>query len=296
MQGSPTREDFTGHELDAETGLHYAGARYYMAALGRFMSTDPHAASYPGWSPYHYVANNPVSITDPTGMDWAYYTTEDDDGVVSRHYYWREDIDENTVLEDGHVYAEASFEYETTDGGTLFGYDLGSHVRVDANGDVIRSTLSERFIDFVGSEQFTAGSIASGAAFTALQKAFELQVSPASYQAGANSLATRLRNAQRTLMRSSYASAGDDALRLARNAGRVSTALSGVAVLSIGTQMIVDEEYRFSRQNAADAIFAGVAFIPGGGWVVSGAYGVTVLACSGGTSGFCGGFNSLTGR
>ena len=27
-------------------------------------------SSYPSWSPYHYVARNPLSILDPTGMNW----------------------------------------------------------------------------------------------------------------------------------------------------------------------------------------------------------------------------------
>ncbi|WP_353562788.1 RHS repeat-associated core domain-containing protein [Longimonas sp.] len=35
-QGPRADEDYTGHELDAETGLHYAGARYYMSAIGRW--------------------------------------------------------------------------------------------------------------------------------------------------------------------------------------------------------------------------------------------------------------------
>lgn len=30
---SPTKEDFTGHEFDDATSLHYASARYYMSAL-----------------------------------------------------------------------------------------------------------------------------------------------------------------------------------------------------------------------------------------------------------------------
>jgi hypothetical protein len=31
-EASSAKEDYTGHERDAETGLHYAGARYYMSA------------------------------------------------------------------------------------------------------------------------------------------------------------------------------------------------------------------------------------------------------------------------
>ncbi|MEM8557687.1 MAG: RHS repeat-associated core domain-containing protein [Bacteroidota bacterium] len=66
-QASTTREDFTGHELDVETGLLYAGARYYMPALGRWTSVDPLAALYPNHSPYNYALNNPISFNDPTG-------------------------------------------------------------------------------------------------------------------------------------------------------------------------------------------------------------------------------------
>jgi len=32
---------FTGKTRDSETGLHYFGARYYDASLGRFLSIDP---------------------------------------------------------------------------------------------------------------------------------------------------------------------------------------------------------------------------------------------------------------
>jgi RHS repeat-associated protein len=65
------KEDYTGHERDAETGLHYAGARYYMSALGRWTSVDPLADAQHllPYSPYHYSYNNPLSYTDPDGKN-----------------------------------------------------------------------------------------------------------------------------------------------------------------------------------------------------------------------------------
>lgn len=65
VQGAPTREGYTGHDLDRETGMNYAWARSYMAALGRWTSTDP-MNQYP--SPYVYSGNNPISFVDQDGM------------------------------------------------------------------------------------------------------------------------------------------------------------------------------------------------------------------------------------
>jgi RHS repeat-associated protein len=67
------RFKFTGKERDAESKYDYFGARYYDARLGRFVSPDPHAISYPGINPYSYVGNNPLSFIDPTGMDSVYF-------------------------------------------------------------------------------------------------------------------------------------------------------------------------------------------------------------------------------
>jgi RHS repeat-associated protein len=58
---------FTGKELDSETSLQYFGARYYMAALGRWGQVDPLADRYAGYSPYNYVLGNPNSLVDPDG-------------------------------------------------------------------------------------------------------------------------------------------------------------------------------------------------------------------------------------
>ncbi len=64
------RYKFTGHELDEEAGLDlsYAGARYLDSEIGSFLSIDPVADLYPGWSPYTYTLGNPVNLVDPTGM------------------------------------------------------------------------------------------------------------------------------------------------------------------------------------------------------------------------------------
>ena len=64
---APTRENYTGHELDAETGLLYAGARYYGVALARWGSVDPLAGKYAAWSPYNCVLGNPHRFIDPDG-------------------------------------------------------------------------------------------------------------------------------------------------------------------------------------------------------------------------------------
>jgi len=67
------RQKYTAEERDNETGLDYFGARYYVSMQGRFTSCDPLIASGrtampQSWNRYAYVLNNPVKLTDPTGM------------------------------------------------------------------------------------------------------------------------------------------------------------------------------------------------------------------------------------
>ena len=60
---------FNAKELDEETGNYYYGARYYDPKWSVWLSVDPLAEKYPGWSPYVYTHhNNPLRYTDPTGM------------------------------------------------------------------------------------------------------------------------------------------------------------------------------------------------------------------------------------
>lgn len=63
------RWKFTGHELDRETGLYYAGARYYDPRVSIWLSVDPLAEKFPNWNPYNYVMQNPINLIDPDGNE-----------------------------------------------------------------------------------------------------------------------------------------------------------------------------------------------------------------------------------
>ena len=62
---------FTGHEHLGRVGLIHASGRLYDPRLGRYLSPDPVVSdptSSQDWNGYSYVANSPLSFTDPTGM------------------------------------------------------------------------------------------------------------------------------------------------------------------------------------------------------------------------------------
>jgi RHS repeat-associated protein len=64
---------FTGKERDTESGLDNFEARYTGSSLGRFMSPDPlagHTVDPQTLNRYAYVRNNPLNLTDPTGLDF----------------------------------------------------------------------------------------------------------------------------------------------------------------------------------------------------------------------------------
>ena len=69
------RSRCTGKERDAETGLDWFDVRYLSSAQGRFTSPDPlfiaeHRIADPQlWNLYQYARNNPLNLTDSTGLD-----------------------------------------------------------------------------------------------------------------------------------------------------------------------------------------------------------------------------------
>jgi RHS repeat-associated protein len=100
--------NFTGKELDAETGLYYYGARYLDPKTSRWLSGDPAMGEYLPVAPvndeakkrnqnlpgqggvfnyvnlhaYHYAGNNPVKYVDPDG-EVATYSIDDENKTVT---------------------------------------------------------------------------------------------------------------------------------------------------------------------------------------------------------------------
>jgi RHS repeat-associated protein len=70
---SSLSKGYIGERTDPETGLNYLNARYYDAALGRFISPDDWDTTLAGvgTNRYAYAGNDPVNKSDPNGHSWA---------------------------------------------------------------------------------------------------------------------------------------------------------------------------------------------------------------------------------
>jgi RHS repeat-associated protein len=62
------RYRFIGVERDAESGLAYHGARYYIPAAARWLTSDPSGLAG-GINCYCYAASNPIRLVDTNGME-----------------------------------------------------------------------------------------------------------------------------------------------------------------------------------------------------------------------------------
>jgi RHS repeat-associated protein len=72
---------FTGREWDRETGLYYYRARYYDPKIARFIGEDP-IRWFGGWNLYTYVANNPQTFVDPSGLQTVVSGPQNPKGVT----------------------------------------------------------------------------------------------------------------------------------------------------------------------------------------------------------------------
>jgi RHS repeat-associated protein len=82
---------YNGKEMNEDFGLNLSdyGARWYDAALGRWWSVDPKSGKYANLSPYNYVANSPLLLIDPFGMQSKFYDNGNAhlEGVDAQNYF-----------------------------------------------------------------------------------------------------------------------------------------------------------------------------------------------------------------
>jgi RHS repeat-associated protein len=83
---------FTGRRYDAKAALYDYRARHYAPTIGRFMQRDP-LGYVDGINPYPYTGNNPVSSSDPLGLQ--YQTVSSYQQFVARFWseYWQGTLD-----------------------------------------------------------------------------------------------------------------------------------------------------------------------------------------------------------
>src|SRR5262249_19068127 len=90
---------YSSRELDKLTGLQYNRQRYYDSSIGNWTTIDPLRFSQHDNNLYRYVGNQPLSKTDPSGLDsfWInggnvqrdmtvkfVFTTDDEPSVVNQ--------------------------------------------------------------------------------------------------------------------------------------------------------------------------------------------------------------------
>jgi RHS repeat-associated protein len=164
------RKQFTGYERDNESDLDFAQARMFGYTLGRFTSPDPLAASAnaalpQSWNRYSYSLNNPLSISDPTGMipEWV-----QKEGEV---FYDSRVVDQQSATEiygDGAKYRPNGDQYTSSTGTKVELGDLGFFKEdgvIKTNGDRAEEALKQnQSVDRSGDIMMGGLAIAGGLA------------------------------------------------------------------------------------------------------------------------------------
>ncbi|MFV0416426.1 MAG: RHS repeat-associated core domain-containing protein [Chthoniobacterales bacterium] len=63
---------YTAREYDKESLIYHYRARAYNVTLGRFQQIDPIGFAAGDVNLYRYVANNPINLWDPLGLDYRF--------------------------------------------------------------------------------------------------------------------------------------------------------------------------------------------------------------------------------
>jgi RHS repeat-associated protein len=130
-------------EISGEGNSYDFGARMYNPRLGRFLSVDPLAAKFAGWSPYNFCLDNPMRYVDPDGREakdwiktdkgkyvWDNTVTNQMQAHEGQRYIGKENSD---IVKD--LFGQTSFTSKTWDAGIIGtedgpGYVASSYAKV----------------------------------------------------------------------------------------------------------------------------------------------------------------------
>ena len=182
----------THHERDLETGLDYRGARYYDADVARFLSLDPLAGGYAGWSPYNYVMGNPISLIDPTGRSVDNYVFNEDGNFVRKE---ENDQPDKLVIENSKSGERADYDFNDREKDvasleslmSLYGEDFKDVKMVyglskDRIGGIMRESGAEP-MSYLGRRWFAATESGSGKMdFSSYHLSTELRIAGEAYR------------------------------------------------------------------------------------------------------------------
>lgn len=146
----------TNHKTHRQTGLYYYGARYYNPRTSIFISVDP--LTEQTMTPYQYTYQNPINLTDPSGMapEWipngdGTWTAEKGDSAWSLHKDAGISFEEAKQLLSGQI------------NGTL---QPGDNVRVDDQRIIFINGKLGMGSPNGGQAYWDAGFVQDGASYT----------------------------------------------------------------------------------------------------------------------------------
>ena len=123
---------YVGNEYDSESGYNNMNARYYWSNLGMFFSVDKLAEKYPMFTPYNYAGNNPINLSDPSGLDFDPKIDEKNKTItINATYYTSKDNKDNLQAGvDAWKAQSGKYSYKT-EGGDSYSINFNLTVKGD---------------------------------------------------------------------------------------------------------------------------------------------------------------------
>ena len=156
QNGRDHKWEFQEQEFTEDLGLNVTEMdfRHYDSTIGRFMVIDPMSEDFLGENPYHFVSNNPVLLSDPTGLSTN--VTKNEDGTYTVVGGNADDGDNSIYLVSNEVNKDGTRDFITdADGNNIsIGESLTSHSFFFDDGSAVEgaiidlnSTEGQDFVD-----------------------------------------------------------------------------------------------------------------------------------------------------